>query len=131
MTNSECIKKIQAVCNRYVEFLAAAYLFGSAASDEATAGSDIDIALLLKPHAVSQQARLRFRLYAEFSRVLRRNDIDLVILNVSKNLILQDEIMRKGLLVYEADTDTREAYECRVLHMGIDFREQRRAVMGV
>lgn len=121
---------IQRVFNKYADSLAAAYLFGSAATKEATPLSDIDIAVLFKAHAKENQSTLRFRLYTDLSRALHRNDIDLVILNTSTNLILQEEIVRNGVLLFDRDADAREDYECRILHMSIDFRGQRRLAMG-
>lgn len=127
---SEYMPKIRAVFDRYSDSLAAAYLFGSAAKGEMTPLSDIDIAILFTAHTQQRTSTLRFRLYADLSRVLQRNDIDLVVLNSSSNLMLQDDIIRSGVLIYEGDADTREAFESRILHMGIDFRQQRRMVMG-
>lgn len=120
---------IRSACERNADLLAAVYLFGSAASGDATQKSDLDIAIL-----VAEKQRipgLRFMLYADFSRALKRNDIDIVILNTSSNLMLQDDIIRYGVLIYEGDFDAREEFESRILHMGMDFREQRKMVIGV
>lgn len=120
---------IRAACERNADMLAAVYLFGSAARGDATQNSDLDIAILVAEK--KRIAGLRFMLFAEFSRALKRNDIDIVILNTSSNLILQDDIIRCGVLIYEGDSDAREEYESRILHSGIDFRQQRKKVMGV
>lgn len=122
---------LQAVFEKYGGILAAVYLFGSAASGEATFRSDLDIAVLFAPDDVLSPAERRFALYADLSRALRRNDIDLVILNTSRNLILQEEILRHGVLIFEGNPAVRAEYEQRTLHCGIDFRHQRTMIMGM
>ena len=46
-------------------------------------------------------------LYADFCRALKRNDVDVVVLNIAVNLMLLDEIVRYGVVIYDADP-TRE-----------------------
>lgn len=122
---------LQPVFMRYSDMLAAVYLFGSQARGEATDRSDLDLAVLLRPTAVSAAASHRFTLFAECSRALHRNDIDLIILNTANNLILKDEIIRAGIVLYDGDTDTRLDYELKTLHQALDFRYQRQMAMGV
>lgn len=123
--------KLHPVFARYCDSLAVVYLFGSTATGETTCLSDLDIAVLLKPDTDIHASSLRFKLFADISRELQRNDIDLVILNSSSNLILQDEIIRKGLVIFEADAETRNRFEERIIHCSIDFRHQRMMTMGV
>lgn len=122
---------LQPVFIRYADILSAVYLFGSQASGETTGRSDLDLALLFKPSVVSSAVSHRFTLFAEFSRVLKRDDIDLIILNTAKNLILQDEIVRTGILLYSDESNTRIEYELWVQHQALDFRFQRKMAMGV
>jgi predicted nucleotidyltransferase len=122
---------LQPVFAHHSHVLAAVYLFGSPATRAATLTSDLDLAVLLRPDAVSAAASLRFTLFAECSRALKRNDIDLVILNTAANLILKDEIIRSGILLYDGDDSTRIDYELKTLHQAMDFRFQRQLVMGV
>ena len=122
---------LQPVFEKYDGVLAAVYLFGSAARGETTSRSDLDIAVLFASGAGRFPAERQFALYADFSRVLRRNDIDLVVLNNSQNLILQEEILRHGVLIFEGNPAARAEYEQRTLHLGIDFRYQRAMAMGM
>lgn len=122
---------LQPVFAKYADILAAVYLFGSAVTGEATCRSDLDIAVLFAPGAGRFPAKHQFALYADLSRTLQRNDIDLVILNASRNLILQEEILRRGALIFDGDSAVRADYEQRILHLGIDFRHQRAMVMGM
>lgn len=122
--------QLEPVFDKYLDYLSVVYLFGSTAMDNATSGSDLDIAVLFKPDTAFVESSLRFKLYADISRKLKRNDVDLVILNSSSNLILQDEIIRNGVAIFEADTEVRDQFEERVLHCSIDFRHQRMMFMG-
>jgi hypothetical protein len=40
---------------------------------------------------------LRLELYADCCRVLKRNEVDVVMVNKAKNLFLMDEIVRNGM----------------------------------
>ncbi len=122
--------KLQPVFEKHRSSLTAVYLFGSAAKGESTPLSDLDIAVLLRSDTNIIATSLRFNLFADISRELRRNDIDLVILNSSSNLILQDEIIREGLVIFETDAEARDRFEEKILHSSIDFRYQRKMAMG-
>ena len=130
-TMVESIKAILLpVFERYADSVVFAYLFGSAAKGEATALSDIDIAVYLSYGTRKFYSDTKLSLYADLCRALRSNDIDLVILNTSRNIVLLEEIVRSAVVLYERDSDFREDFEVKVLHRAIDFREQRLAVMG-
>jgi len=119
------------IFDKYHEEIIAAYLFGSTARGQASPSSDIDIAVLMRKRDNTRGATLKFRLYADLCRELKRNDIDLVVLDLSGNLILNDEIVRHGKLIFDTDHDAREEFELNVLHACTDFKFQRRYAMGV
>ena len=111
--------------------IVAAYLFGSMAKGESSPSSDIDIAILMSNAEKSNGAALKFRLYPDLCRKLKRNDIDLVLLSLSGNLILNEEIIRNGKVIFSTDDDAREMYEVSVLHRATDFKFQRHYALGV
>lgn len=117
--------------SKYRKEIIAAYLFGSTAKGTTSPSSDIDIALLTRNSDKKNGASLKFRLYADICRTLKRNDIDLVLLNLSGNLILNDEIIRYGKVFYSNDDEAREEFELKVLHSSTDFKFQRHYAMGV
>ena len=119
--------------SKYSRKLVAVYLFGSAADGTATDSSDIDIAVLLRNTGNQEETFLRFNLYADLCRTLGRNDIDLVILNYTSNLILKDTIIRHGIVLYTADDSDNERidFELKVMHSCTDFKLQRHRVMGI
>ena len=116
---------------KYREDILAAYLFGSEAKGTTSSSSDIDIALLTRNCDKTNGAALKFSLYADICRKLKRNDIDLVLLNLSGNLMLNDEIIRNGKVLYSTDDEARERFELEVLHSSTDFKFQRQYAMGV
>ena len=116
---------------KYKDDIVAAYLFGSTAKGVISSLSDIDIAVLTRNSDKKNGAALKFSLYADLCRKLNRNDIDLVLLNLSGNLILNDEIVRHGKVLYTNDDEAREDFELNVLHSYIDFKFQRQYAMGV
>jgi predicted nucleotidyltransferase len=131
-TMAESIKALLLpVFERYADSVVFAYLFGSSAKEEVTALSDIDIAVYFSYGTREFHSDTKLSLYADLCRALRSNDIDLVILNTSRNIVLLDEIVRNAVVLYERDSDLREDFEVKVLHRAIDFKEQRLAVMGL
>ena len=111
--------------------LAAAYLFGSTSIGEAGPRSDIDLAVLLTCEDLGADFDIRLDLYADCCRALKRNDVDIVVLNRTKNLFLLNDVMRNGILLFDGDTGVREEFEVMVIHDFIEFREHRLRVMGV
>ncbi len=106
-----------------------AYLFGSQARGEANhPDGDVDVAIFVAGDADAQDIRLE--LYGALSRCLKRNDIDILILNRTRNLMLPGEIIREGIVLLDRNPELREAYEVEALHRAIDFKEQRVALMG-
>ena len=67
----------------------------------------------------------------DFCRVLKRNDIDVVVLNTTTNIVLLDEIIRGGIVLVDRDIDLREEFEQKILHQAMDFKEQRIVFLGV
>lgn len=123
--------ELAAVFFKYSKDIVTAYLFGSMAKGVASSSSDIDIALLLHNNDKTSATDLKFRLYADLCRTLKRNDIDVMLLNISGNLILNDEIVRHGKVLYSTDDEAREEFELKVLHSSTDFKFQRHYAMGV
>ncbi len=119
------------VFEKYRERLVFAYLFGSVATGEAAPLSDVDIAICFAGGMKETFFDDRLSLYADICRALKSNDVDLLVLNSASNLIILEDVVRHGVILYDRDPDLREEFELKVLHRAIDFREQRVAVMGM
>jgi len=124
------LKTIEGVVEKYGNAVTAAYLFGSRAKEEAGSLGDIDVAVLFSKKASGLLHELKFKVYADLCRSFNRNDIDLLILNNASNLIIQDEIVRHGIVIHDRDPEAREEFEVRVIHSCIDFKTQRQNVVG-
>ena len=99
----------------------AAYLFGSEAKGTATAGSDVDVAVLLDP-AFDLESHFAYRLeqMVAFESVCRRS-VDVVILNQAP-LVLRNQVLKYGRLVYEGDHRQRVAFEVQSRFAYYDFK---------
>ncbi len=108
-----------------------AYLFGSAAQGNMSPLSGVDLAVFLSRQNEKSYFDIKCSLYADCCRVLKRNDIDVVVLNITKNIVLLDEIIKGGIVLVDRDIDLREEFEQKILHHAIDFKEQRITFLGV
>ena len=86
----------------------AAYLFGSQATHRQTALSDVDIAVLLDGGTVAP-GRVQARLISDLMLVLKRSDVDVVVLNEAPPLLKQRAI--SGLRLYSRDEKARVQFE--------------------
>ncbi|MBF0328725.1 MAG: nucleotidyltransferase domain-containing protein [Nitrospirae bacterium] len=130
-TSENLIKNaLQPVFQKYSEKVILAYLFGSVAQHSSSLLSDLDIAVFLSSDAKYKYFDTKLSLYADFCRILKRNDIDVIVLNSSTNILLLDDIVRSGEVLFDSNRDLREEFELKVIHSSIDFKEQRLAVMG-
>lgn len=112
------------------EQIAFAYLFGSVSTGENTALSDIDIAIYLRGNVhFSFNDTLQF--HGDCCRVLKRNDVDVLVLNKVRNLILLEDIIRNGHSIYNTDPLLLDDFELNTLHIAEDFKWQRLRETGV
>lgn len=101
-----------------------ALFFGSIATGEYSPKSDIDIAVYVRDPS-KFLFRDRLELHGACCRALCRNDVDLVVMNQLRNLILLEHIIRKGKVIYSIDHDELDNFMVETLHKVIDFRYQR------
>ncbi|MBI4654799.1 MAG: nucleotidyltransferase domain-containing protein [Nitrospirae bacterium] len=119
------------IFEKYRGLVVFAYLFGSAALKETTPLSDIDIAVYFGDVKERALFDLKFSFQADVCRALKRSDVDVLVLNTARNIVVLDEIIRKGILLFDEDKGLREDFELTVLHRTIDFKTQRLAIIGV
>jgi len=126
---TEIKTKLQPVFEKYQDAILFCYCFGSYATNEANAKSDLDLAVYIKEDKLNFDFKLA--LLADICRGLKRNDVDLIILNELRNLILAEKIVRNGILFYETNRDVRQDFELKIIHRAIDFRTQRKEIIGI
>jgi hypothetical protein len=103
--------------------VAAAWVFGSFARGEARPNSDLDIALLLAPHAPNRvdRGRLLGDVASRLEAVAPGRAIDVVVIQ-DQGPILQHRILKEGILVHDADRAHRIDFECTAYGRYFDFR---------
>ncbi len=105
------------------EEVAVAYLFGSVARQEASPGSDVDVAILLaKP--VSSPLHFRACLAEDLGRATRRR-VDVVLLSEASP-VLAARVIWDGLTILSRDESARVRFECHALSRYFDTAPLRR-----
>ena len=120
--------QLQSIFTRFLDQIIFCYCFGSVATNSYSESSDIDLAFYVHPDVADFDFKLT--LYADCSRALKRNDVDIIILNDLPNLILAESVVRHGILLYESNREQRLDYEMKTIHNVIDFRYQRKLAIG-
>ena len=99
-----------------------AYLFGSHARGEASALSDVDVALLAPDIGPHQRLNLRLRVMGRLSTAARIPDFDLDVIVLDESpLTLTGRVVRDGIVIYSSDEPLRAAYESRTFREFVDF----------
>jgi predicted nucleotidyltransferase len=105
-----------------------AYLFGSRARADAQAHSDVDVAVYVDPARVADSALgYAAELTAEVTGLLRRNDVDVVLLNRAAPL-LYHRVLRNGLRLFARDARATTTREGRALSRYCDYVPQLRKI---
>jgi hypothetical protein len=106
--------------------VALAYLFGSQATGQTWAKSDVDLAVLLAETVPTDQfAQLRLALTTEAIGILGRNNIDVVILNQATPLLAQ-QVVQFGEPIFSTDEAIRVEFEVTTLRRYVDTAILRR-----
>jgi len=126
----DLIKDLKTILEDQAERVIFAYLFGSLAKSGSHRAGDIDLAVFFEKSDSGSFLDAKLDLYAALSRFLKCDDIDILILNTARNLILLDEVIRHGVVILDKDPDLREDFEQRILHQALDFKFQRASILG-
>ncbi len=96
-----------------------AYLFGSTVRGDTGRLSDVDIGILLNEN-ISKNDRfdLELKLISEISALIKKNKIDLVVLNEAP-LLLAYNIIKNGIILKSSETE-RVNFETKILSMYMD-----------
>lgn len=108
------------------EFVAAAYMLGSAATGRLRSDSDVDIAVLPRDRGglpAEERRALTSALAAIFGRT-----VDLGVLSTT-NVVYAKEAVTTGRLLYERDRDVAARFAMLALSMYASLQEARREVL--
>jgi predicted nucleotidyltransferase len=103
------------------ENVIAVYVFGSHARGRAKASSDVDVAVLLEKNP---EFDYRLKVMAELGELLQR-PVDVVSLRQC-GLVLQRQVLKYGVLVFEGDSRKRKAFEIISRKKYFDFQPYHR-----
>jgi predicted nucleotidyltransferase len=102
-----------------------AYLFGSYAKKAALPTSDIDIAVLFGEEIDrSQYLELSALLTAELMKILKRNDVDVVVLNTAFPL-LRYKVFADGEIIFSESEKDRVRFEVKAMRDYFDTKPLR------
>lgn len=106
----------------------AVYLFGSFGTEDETAASDVDIAILLPPDRVKSVKPIKlFEVRCELEEVLRR-DVDLVNLR-DVNTVFRHEVLKEVRRIYCADTYAADVFEMLTMSFYQKLNEERAGIL--
>lgn len=101
--------------------IVAAYLFGSVAEGVARADSDVDIALLLD-ESLMPESILEYRMeMIEDTKGILKKEVDMIVMN-GVSLLLQFQVIKRGCVLFEGDTEKRALYQMKVVSMYYDYK---------
>jgi predicted nucleotidyltransferase len=111
------------VCRQHIPEIKLLYLFGSYASNQAQANSDIDLAVLLtKKISTVTRWEIQQKLALELNI-----DVDLIDL-LSASTVMQNQIVNKGVCLYDTG-DYKIAFEMQVMSMYQHLNEERSSLL--
>ncbi|MGB9596272.1 MAG: type VII toxin-antitoxin system MntA family adenylyltransferase antitoxin [Candidatus Poribacteria bacterium] len=121
MIINEITEKLNKYFEEHEEILFAV-IFGSMAKGSMNKMSDIDIAVMINPSfnksfPFGHQAEL----ITDFIRILKRNDVDVVILNKAP-ISLKYEILRYGKFIYVRDKQARIKFQVDTINQYEDYK---------
>jgi hypothetical protein len=103
----------------------AAYIFGSVVTGRTRPDSDIDVAVLVSGNVMRKDPwKYRLGLTADLMAALKRDDIDLILLNQAPPL-LAHRVLSKGKLILERSPSARVSFQVRAVNRYLDTQPMR------
>ncbi|MBI5193690.1 MAG: nucleotidyltransferase domain-containing protein [Nitrospirae bacterium] len=113
------VTELRAIFKNYPE-VKLVYVFGSRAAGKEGPLSDYDFAVYIADDNRIRNFNIKFSLMDKISRLLRNDNVDVVILNFTESPELKYNIIAQGKLIYEEEP-FRVIVEPRILNEYFDF----------
>lgn len=114
-------KKLKPIFEDYPE-IKLAYLFGSRATGKEGHLSDYDFAIYIDGKNKNRMYEIKFDLIDRISRLLKTDNIDVVILNLADKPELKYSIIQEGKLIFEKEP-FKVIVEPKILNEYFDFHK--------
>ena len=102
-----------------------AYIFGSVAQGKSSPLSDIDIAILVDNQKIDENAYrygYKAEILSDLIKLLKTNDIDLVILNEA-NTLLKHRVLYSGKILHSKNENKRIAFQTTTISKYNDYKQ--------
>jgi len=102
-----------------------AYIFGSLAQGKTNALSDIDIAIITDSQQINNKTYrygYKAEILTDLIKLLKTNNIDLVILNKA-NTLLKHRVLHHGILIYSKNERERINFQIDTINKYNDFKQ--------
>lgn len=118
--NDRYIKNLTSIFKSYAE-IKLVYFFGSKAICKDTSFSDYDFAIYFDSRDKKRMYEIKFELFDRISRLLKTDNIDIVILNMAESPELKYLIIKEGRLIFKTEP-FKVIVEPKILNEYFDFR---------
>ncbi|HOV21564.1 MAG TPA: nucleotidyltransferase domain-containing protein [bacterium] len=102
-----------------------AYVFGSVAQEKDNVLSDIDIGIIVDKGQINEQSYrygYKAEILTDLIKLLKTNNIDLVILN-DANTLLKHRVLYFGKVIYSKNEKNRIQFQVNTINKYADFRQ--------
>ena len=114
------IEKVLAIFRSYPQ-VKLVYFFGSKSKNNDGPLSDYDFAIYLDERKRTKISEIKLELLNKISRILKTDNIDLVVLNTAESPELKYNIIKEGKLIFEKEP-FKVLIEPRILSEYFDFK---------
>ena len=97
-----------------------AYFFGSRASSTHGPLSDYDFAIYLDENDNLKKAEIKLSILTEINKILKTDQVDLVVLNDAESPELKYKIIKEGKIIYEKES-YKVIVEPKIMNQYFDF----------
>ncbi len=122
------INEIESILKEYCQNhseIEVAYIFGSVAQGRTSALSDIDIAIITDLQQIKEETYrygYKAEILTDLIKLLKTNDVDLVILNEVSTL-LKHRVLYFGRLIYSKNERKRIAFQTDTINKYNDYKQ--------
>ena len=122
------INEIKSILKKYFQKhteIEVAYIFGSVTQGRTSSLSDIDIAVITDSQQIKEETYrygYKAEILTDLIKLLKTNDVDLVILN-EVNTLLKHRVLYFGKLIYSKNERKRIAFQTETINKYNDYKQ--------